>query len=47
MLGYSNVVNTKVAEFVKYQLHGGRNHLFYAKKEKTHGKNVISHIKLF
>ena len=31
----SNVVNTKVTELVKYQPHGGTNHLLCGKKTKT------------
>ena len=46
-LDISNVINTKVARFVKQQPHGGTNHLFYAKKTKKGGKNAISYIKLF
>ena len=42
----SNVVNTKIAKVVKYQLHVGTNYLLCAKKTKTRGENVISHIKL-
>ena len=31
----SNIVNTKVVEFVKYQLHGGSNHLLHVRSIKT------------
>ena len=43
----SNVVNNKVAKFVKQQPHGGTNHLFSAKKTKSGGKKAVSHIKVF
>ena len=47
-LDISNVVNTKIAKFLKQQQpHGGTNHLLCAKKAETRGKNVISNIKLF
>ena len=47
MLGYFNLINTKVAEFVKQQPRKETNHLFSAKKTKSGGEKVISHIKLF
>ena len=39
---FPNIVNIKVAEFVKYQPHVGTNHLFSAKKAKIVRKKVIS-----
>ena len=39
-------VTTKIAEFHKYQPHGGLNHLLSAKKSKIEKKKIVSHTKL-
>ena len=46
-LNIAYLVNTKVAEFVKQQPHGGANHLLSVKKIKKEKEKDACHIKLF
>ena len=40
-LNISNLVNSKVAKFIRYQLHGGLNHLLFVKGIKIEKKGVF------
>ena len=46
-LNISNVVNTKFAKFIKYQSHGGSNHLLYMESIKIEKERGVRQIKLF
>ena len=46
-LNISNLVNIKVAKFVKYEPHGGSNHLLYVESIKIEKERSVRHIKLF
>ena len=46
MLAYINVINTKVAKFIKQQSHGGQV-TYYLRKTLVEGGGVISHINQF
>ena len=46
-LNITNLVNTKVAKFIKYQSHEGSNHLLSAKSIKIEKERSDCHIKLF
>ena len=47
MLGYSNVVNTKAAQFVKQQPHGGSNQSLSVKGTKIDKEKGACDTKLF
>ena len=46
-LGISNLVNTKIAKFIKYQSHGGVIEPLYVKNAKIGSQKGNSLIKLF
>ena len=46
MLRYFKIVNTKVAAFIKWQSHGGSNHLLSVKSIKIEKVSGGCHIKL-
>ena len=46
-LNISNLVNANVAKFIKYQPHGGSNHLLFAKNIKIEKERSDCLIKIF
>ena len=46
-LDFPNVLNAKLAEFIKQQIHGESNHLTSAKKTKKGRRKLISCLELF
>ena len=46
-LNIANLVNTRVAENIKYQLHEWSNHLLSVKKNKKEKEKGACHINLF